>query len=215
MALPMGLTCSARIFTRVALFVGSRLRRSGVRLVMYIDDLLVIASSSELCEEHVALVLEELAKFGFLLNEKKSCLSPSSSFTYLGFVWNTESWQVSVKTDREDKIRKNARELLTCSEASCRSVSAFLGRTGSTVGAIPLARARVRTLQWEFLSTCVTPDMYDTFMEVSNEAKEELRFWADLEPGLSLPITLGESQGTVTTDASEEGLGIWYDGYVI
>ena len=44
-ALPMGLTCSARIFTRVALFIGARLRKQGVRLVLYIDDLLVIAAT--------------------------------------------------------------------------------------------------------------------------------------------------------------------------
>ena len=60
-ALPMGLTCSARIFTRVALFMGSRLRRHGVRLVLYIDDLLVVASSKELCDQNVALLLLAIA----------------------------------------------------------------------------------------------------------------------------------------------------------
>ena len=39
-ALPMGLTCSARIFTRAALFMGTRLRLRNVRLVMYIDEFL-------------------------------------------------------------------------------------------------------------------------------------------------------------------------------
>ena len=85
----MGLTCSARVFTRVALFIGSRLRRLGVRIVLYIDDLLVVAISRELCDAHIQLLLVEVVKFGFLLNEKKSSLLPSQTFTYLGLVWNT------------------------------------------------------------------------------------------------------------------------------
>ena len=71
-ALPMGLTCSARVFTRVALFIGSRLRRSGVRIVLYIDDLLVMAFSEEQCNIHVSWLIEDIETFGFLLNIKKN-----------------------------------------------------------------------------------------------------------------------------------------------
>merc|ERR1711954_159312 len=67
-ALPMGLTCSARIFTRVALFIGSKLRKQGVRIVLYIDDLLVVAASEELYQLHVSLLLQAIEEFGFLLN---------------------------------------------------------------------------------------------------------------------------------------------------
>ena len=95
-ALPMGLTCSARVFTRVALFMGSKLRMKGVRIVMYIDNLLVIAPSEELCRLHVSWLLEAIATFGFLLNVDKSCLVPSQCFTYLGLVWDTFAWQVAV-----------------------------------------------------------------------------------------------------------------------
>ena len=214
-ALPMGLTCSARVFTRVALFVGARLRKQGVRIVLYIDDLLVIASSKELCDKHVALLLDAVSQFGFLLNEKKSTLTPSQSFLYLGLVWNTILWTVSVRPDREVKLRSNARELIASSSVSCRAVSVFLGRTNSTAGAVPLARARVRTLQWEFLAVCTEPHLFDTHMVISSDAKEELKFWAELPSGISSPITVSQSTGTVTTDASEEGLGIWFDGNII
>ena len=52
-------------------------------------------------------------------------------------------------------------------------------------------------------------------MTLSDEIKEELRFWADLPAGLCSPITLGQSKGTVTTDASDTGLGIHFNGHVI
>ena len=52
-------------------------------------------------------------------------------------------------------------------------------------------------------------------MKVSVKAKEELSFWANLPSGLSTPITLPPAVGTVTTDASEQGLGILYDGILV
>ena len=132
-ALPMGLTCSARIFTRVALFIGSRLRKQGVRIVLYIDDLLVIAISKDLCNRHVALLLAAIEEFGFLLNAKKSSLDPTQTFTYLGMVWDSVAWQVSVKPDREIKIRDNATQLFHAASATYRHVSTFLGRTASCI----------------------------------------------------------------------------------
>ena len=215
MALPMGLTCSARIFTRVALFIGSRLRRQGVRMVLYIDDLLVIAVSLKECERHVSLLLEAIEEFGFLLNEKKSNLEPAQIFTYLGLVWDTISWKVGIKPEREAKIRDNAKQLIDASSATCRLLAAFLGRTASSAGAIPLAKVRVRRLQWDFLSSCYDSHLFDSYMTITEEAKEELKFWKDLPEGLSSPITLSPASGTVTTDASDSGLGIWYDGEIV
>ena len=214
-ALPMGLTCSARIFTRVALFMGSRLRRHGVRLVLYIDDLLVVASSKELCDQHVALLLQAIAEFGFLLNEKKSNLCPAQTFGYLGLVWDSRSWTVCVKPEREVKIRSAARQLAEVSSARCRAVAVFLGRTNSTAGAVPLAKVRVWHLQWEFIQACHSPELYDSYMPISQEAKEELQFWVDLPSGLSSPITPNATSGSVTTDASDTGIGILYDGHII
>ena len=60
-----------------------RLRKLGVCLVLYIDDLLVIASSQALCDQHVSLLIEAVIKFEFLLNEK-NIITPSQSSLYLG-----------------------------------------------------------------------------------------------------------------------------------
>ena len=49
-------------FTCIVLFIGARLRRRGVRIVLYIDDLLVVAIFHERCCSHVQLLLGELEK---------------------------------------------------------------------------------------------------------------------------------------------------------
>ena len=59
----------------------------------------------------------------------------------LGFIWNTVNWTIALKKEREVKLRNNAKELLQAESASCRVVAAFLGRTNSATGAVPLARA--------------------------------------------------------------------------
>ena len=70
----------------------------------------------------------------------------------------------------------------------CQLVSRLIGKVQSTHGAVPLARAGVRQIQWEFLASCRGEEDYDTYMFLSSEALEELKFWENLPRGLYLPI---------------------------
>ena len=67
-----------------------------------------MAFSEEQSNIHVSWLIEDIETFGFLLNIKKSSLVPTQSFQYLGLVWDTIAWQVSIKKEREEKIRNNA-----------------------------------------------------------------------------------------------------------
>ena len=62
------------------------------------------------------------------------------------------------------------------------------------------------------MSVCTSQQMYDCYMVISEQVKEELRFWASFPEGLSSPITLPEASATLSTDASESGIGILYEG---
>ena len=214
-SLPMGLTDSPRVFTRITKFVQSFLRKKAIQVVMYIDDILVIGQNYLECETNISIVLNLLRKLGFLLNNKKCHLIPSQEFTYLGFVWNTVTWEVKLKVTREVKVREAAGRLLRSDIAKCREVAAFLGRVQSTATAVPLARGLVRVLQWEFIASCLSEADYDKFMYISEAARDELKYWESLPECLCLPITLPASSLTVTTDASLEGYGIYFDGNLI
>ena len=214
-SLPMGLTDSPRIFTRVTKFVQSFLRKQGIPVIMYIDDLLVLGNNFSECEAHVKIVVGLLRKLGFLLNEKKCQLVPSQEFVYLGFIWDTVSWNVSLKPIREHKVREAAAKILRTEIVKCRDIAAFLGRVQSTATAIPLARALVRQLQWEFTAVCLSEADYDKYMYISESARDELKFWENLEAGLSLPITLPAASKTVTTDATLSSYGIYYEGQLV
>ena len=132
-ALPMGLTDSPRIFTRVTKFVQSFLRKQGIECVFYIDDILVVGNTFEECEEKVSIVLQLLRRLGFLLNNKKCNLIPSTKFVYLGFVWNTVSWKVSLKPAREKKIRETAEKLINFAYVKCFSWESTVNSYNSLV----------------------------------------------------------------------------------
>ena len=73
----------------------------------------------------------------------------------------------------------------------------------------------MRRTQWEFLASCRSKEDYDTFMYLSEQALEELKYWENLPEGLSLPITLPSSRQSLDTDASNTGNGIYFNGELI
>ena len=52
-------------------------------------------------------------------------------------------------------------------------------------------------------------------MLVSAEAAAELEFWQCLPEGISSPITVPAAEQTVDTDASNDGVGIYFEGELV
>ena len=213
-ALPMGLTCSPRVFTSLNKAVGVVFRRQGITCVFYIDDILVTGETEEDCRNKVLFVLQSLRGLGFLINSEKSVLQPSRRFLYLGMWWDTENWTVSLAVKRETGLRSLAAKLRTRDYSTCRQVASMIGRVQSATVAVPLARARIRQTQWEFLASCTSKADYNTHMCLSMEAREELEFWENLIPSTCCPISLPKATQTLLTDASSFGLGGYINGHV-
>ena len=62
--------------------VSGYLRSKGVKSVVYIDDILLIAQSPELLKQHTLATLNLLAALGYLVNYPKSQLIPTQSTTF-------------------------------------------------------------------------------------------------------------------------------------
>ena len=83
--LPFGLSSSGRIFTKAMKPVIAFLRATGIRLLIFLDDILIMASSHKLAMQHTDLVIQVLTSMGFVINFPKSILIPSKVLPYLGF----------------------------------------------------------------------------------------------------------------------------------
>ena len=95
-----------RVFTAVVKFIATEVRKLGILAIFYIDDILTLGKDAEECEKAVGRLLNILKARGFVINYKKSDLSPTKIFTYLGHVWNAETMMVSLKPQREVKINE-------------------------------------------------------------------------------------------------------------
>ena len=143
-----------------------------------------------------------LRSLRFLINEEKYNLTPSMIFLYLGIVWNTLTWTVSLKQKRAESIRKAASALLSAVRLTGRDLAKFVGKIQSTVGIVPLARIRTRAIMYDMAAQCRTTDDYDSECTISDQAKVEIMNWANMPDDLCMDITDTEPVFNVDTDAS-------------
>jgi len=73
-----GLSSAPHVFTKLLKPVLARLRHQGVRLIMYLDNMLVMAQSREELESHLSQITSLLELLGFVVNREKSQLVPDA-----------------------------------------------------------------------------------------------------------------------------------------
>jgi hypothetical protein len=61
----------------------------GIRTIFYIDNILIVGRSYNICLENTLEALHLLMNAGFIIHWEKSSLVPSTDFLFLGFQWNT------------------------------------------------------------------------------------------------------------------------------
>ena len=85
-ALPFGLSTAPQVFTRVIAFLGRLLRLRGVRVILYLDDWLLLAGTIKEALRAKRILLELTDTLGIVLNLQKSCLDPAQVRTYLRMI---------------------------------------------------------------------------------------------------------------------------------
>ena len=107
--LPQGLACSPYFFYKVLRPVVQYLRENGLRLVLYVDDALLLGSS-ECIQAHKELMIDTLQSLGWRINWGKSVLVPSTCISYLGYIIDTAGKDcpvIKVKKERTKELRKS------------------------------------------------------------------------------------------------------------
>ena len=82
--LPFGLSASPWVFTKVLRVAAAHLRKNGIRMVIYLDDILLMGASKEEATVAVNAAFSLLTSLGFVINEKKSEPVPAQSVEFLG-----------------------------------------------------------------------------------------------------------------------------------
>ena len=208
--LPFGLRSSPRIFTKVLKPLLVYLRALGVRLLVYLDNILIMTATPELCLEHTQLTWQLLTDLGFLGNLKKSVLTPKQQAEYLGFIVN--SIEMKLFLTEEKLLRSNLEaEMLLKSNPVVKILASFLGFCQSTLPAIAVAPLHIRNLQADMIKALKGSrggQGYRSVVCLSPEAKKELEWWRDyLKMNNGKSILPPEEQDTIFSDASKQGWG--------
>ena len=209
-AMPFGLTSAPRIFTKIMRPVVRALREKGIRCVIYLDDLLIIAETREKANEHTREARRFLESLGWTINYLKSELTPTRAIVYLGFTIDSSAMSLYVPAQKVKDIR---RDITSCLEAikthslTLRQLAGVLGKIAATSGAISTTRLLTRQLLWE-KNQLLHRHSWDQVVRISDTAQEELRQWKTyLEEYNGREIIMGPPEVTITTDASPWGWG--------
>ena len=146
-ALPMGLSSSARVFTRIIKVIKAWVQRYGIQLHQYIDDWLIHCHSRKFTRvytQHVKMIAERL---GFLINEKKSELTPMQQFNYLGLCFNLVEGKVSITMERWQKLQEAIKAFQTSTWVTARVWQSLIGRMVSTERVVHLGMLHIRPFQ--------------------------------------------------------------------
>ena len=110
--LPFGLNDAPRAFTKTLKPPVGTLRSLGFKLVVYLDDIILAASTRDLCIYQGQILIKTLENLGFVINLKKSNLVPSQVVLFLGFVVDSKKMSFSLPDSKIQSIRLSAQTLL-------------------------------------------------------------------------------------------------------
>ena len=201
--LPFSLSSAPRTFTRVTLPLVTLCRTQGIRIIVYLDDFLVLGRSKGELRSHTGFVLNVLKKKGFQWNPKKRNLEPRQEFQYLGIAWNTKNLRVFLPEDKRNDFRVLGLQILR--NPNIALAQRFLGKAIFAWRSDPLGRLHIRPFQMSVIKALKSGRLI-----LDGEAERAIRWWTRTpEDGVELrtpPTTL-----SMTTHASASGWGATLD----
>jgi len=72
------------------------LKERGIRLIIYLSDLLVLCNCPDILRSQVSFIKDVFQALGLLINDKKSQLTPTQDIVFLGVRVSTIQMKVSL-----------------------------------------------------------------------------------------------------------------------
>lgn len=203
-AMLFGLSSTLWIFTKWTQTITDFCLHLGIRIIYYLDDLIIMARSREMALQHCNFVLSFLAHLRFLLNLEKTDLALAQCFTFLGLCWDTHCGEVALTSEKVTELQSLALAFLALPLCSVWKLLRFLGGTNFVAFAVPLAWLCSHELQRVFYNR---PHDCFRWCILSEGAWAEFHWWQ----GLSLiakPLVPPTPMVSMATEASCSGWGV-------
>ena len=99
------------VFTKLLKIPIDFLPRIGTLIIVYVDDTLLIGRTSENIQMYRATVILLLQELGFVINLKKSVMTPSQEMEFLGMVINCKEMIISLPEEKLQKVKSHCLDL--------------------------------------------------------------------------------------------------------
>ena len=206
---PFGLSSAPRVFTKILLVLVAFLRSQGVQIYAYLDDLLIAGQSPQQTLWALNLTLDVLTQGGFIINVKKSDLTPTQDLVYIGGRFNTAVGRVFLPLPRLEALIKCVTTFMQVGRSfSARLWLQLLGVMAATIPTVQWARLNMRPVQFFLMKSWSAKQGLDFSVMMSRSLVPCLRWWAERSNlVMGLPFQPLQPELTVTTDSSMEGWG--------
>lgn len=206
--LPFGLSTSPYIFTKIMKPVINFLRLKGWLSIIYLDDILCISNSYKLCYDNVNFTIKLLEKLGFIINYKKSSITPSKRCKYLGFILDSEKYSVDLPTEKKYQILKILNRFETGKQYKIRSFAQILGTLVAASPAVEYSKVYCKRLERaKWLALTVNNNNFEAHMKIKHEVLEDFAWWkTNILIGTN-PIRTQKYKIVISSDASRTGWG--------
>ena len=176
--LPFGLATSPLFITKLYRNVVEHLQIMGHRVIIYIDDLLILGDTKEQCIRSTQAVSDLLKSLGAVINEPKSSLVPEQVKEYLGFVLNSKDMEIRAPINKLKNCSKELRKMLNKEQVSPRQLASILGKINSLADALFPTRVHTNDLHRLKLSLLQGKN-WDRVGPLSPEARQDLLWWKE------------------------------------
>ena len=203
-----GLTTAPQVFTRIMAPVSTILHKYGVRMLRYLNDWLILASSELACLQSRDRLLTICTELGIQVNLTKSSLVPTQSLVYLGMEIRSLHFIAQPTPVRVSNLLRLIEEFLSTPSPQASLWRRLLGHLSSLTLLVSGGMLRMRLLQlclkdqWDFL---------DDQFQVSSLSRGSSLVGSSGPAARGVSLSLPAPDVSFFSDASDVGWGALVD----
>ena len=202
-----------RIFTKLCKSIVAILRGEGHIIIIFLDDVLVIGRTFEICQVTLWETFRLFVKLGFVINLKKSVLVPSQILEYVGYIPNTIQLTVTLPQGKIERFQDFANFILSRSHSKICEVARLLGLMTSYTTAMRFGKLFTQHLGIQKIDALKeADDSYNGMMTLDVTSRDHINWWITHLDSEFAYIKTPEPSITLCTDVSLDG---WGGGHIV